>query len=88
MQAAGGSTTIATARDIVKTEGVRGLYRGGLPLVLGGALYVATFMLIPNLEFIHHDAAAVLDVTVKVYRLVNNHNNLPVVNEYVVIFCA
>lgn len=52
MQAAGGSTTIATARDIVKTEGVRGLYRGGLPLVLGGALYVATFMLIPNLEFI------------------------------------
>lgn len=38
MQAAGGMSTLSTAKEIYSAEGIRGLYRGGLPLVLGGAL--------------------------------------------------
>ena len=32
------TTMIATAKDIYASEGVRGLYRGGLPMILGGGL--------------------------------------------------
>ena len=39
MQAFDGKANLyTTATSIYKTEGIRGLYRGGLPLVLGGAL--------------------------------------------------
>ena len=31
-------TSLSTARDIIRSEGIFGLYRGGLPLVFGGAL--------------------------------------------------
>jgi solute carrier family 25 (mitochondrial carnitine/acylcarnitine transporter), member 20/29 len=38
MQALGTRSLITTGREIYNLEGVRGLYRGGLPLILGGGM--------------------------------------------------
>ena len=43
MQAMNSSgTMISTCKEIIKNEGIKGLYRGGLPLVLGGGLIRST----------------------------------------------
>lgn len=39
MQTQGHKSALTTARDIFHQEGVRGLYRGGLPLVVGAAFF-------------------------------------------------
>ena len=42
MQARPGSTSLGAVRvgvDLFKLEGIRGLYRGGMPLFIGGALF-------------------------------------------------
>ena len=42
MQAMSSGTMVTTAKDIIKNEGIKGLYRGGLPLVFGGGLIRST----------------------------------------------
>jgi solute carrier family 25 carnitine/acylcarnitine transporter 20/29 len=69
------SSMLTTAREIVKHEGIRGLYRGGVPLVLGGGIIRSTQFGVYN-ETLYR---------IREQHILNNHKWLGFINTDVVI---
>ena len=44
------SSLFATATNLYSTAGIRGFYRGGVPLLLGGGLMVRHYNIVPRIE--------------------------------------
>ena len=44
------SSLFATATNLYSTAGIRGFYRGGVPLLLGGGLMVRHYNIVPHMK--------------------------------------